>query len=73
MKDLFENLLAFTLPPALSRREREKRSPRLGKAMAANCSVACGFYKIGQRLFLLPWGEGQDEGEAAGQFYNIES
>ncbi len=43
--------------------ERENRSQRLGKATTVSCSRAFGLYEIGQRLFLLPWGEGQDEGE----------
>jgi hypothetical protein len=34
-----------------------------GKATAASCPVTHAFYMISQRLFLLPEGEGQDEGE----------
>ena len=55
--------VVFSLTPARSRWEREKRSQRLGKTAAVNCLVSPGFYEIGQRLFLLPAGEGQDEGE----------
>ena len=43
--------------------EREKRSQHLGKATTVSCSKAHRFYEISQRLFLLPAGEGQDEGE----------
>jgi hypothetical protein len=43
--------------------EREKRSQRLGETMAANCLEAYGLYEISQRLFPLPAGEGQGEGE----------
>jgi hypothetical protein len=55
----------FSLTPALSRWEREKRSQRLGKTAAVNCLVTREFYEISQRLFLLPAGEGQDEGNFA--------
>ena len=44
--------------------EREKRSQFLGKATAESGSKTFEFYEISQRLFLLPWGEGQDEGES---------
>jgi hypothetical protein len=54
---------AFSLTPALSRWEREKHSQRLGKARAGFSLGTYGFYKSNQRLFLLPAGEGQDEGE----------
>jgi hypothetical protein len=43
--------------------ERGKRSQPHGKATAASCSTTPAFYQISQRLFLLPGGEGQDEGE----------
>jgi type II secretory pathway pseudopilin PulG len=52
----------FPLTPALSLGEREKRAQLHGRTTAGNCSDACGFYETGQRLFLLPKGEGQDEG-----------
>mgnify|MGYP001548847730 CR=1 FL=1 len=54
---------AFSLTPTLSRWERERRFQRLGKAKAGFSSQASAFYETGQRLFLLPAGEGQDEGE----------
>jgi hypothetical protein len=54
----------FPLTPALSLGEREKRSPSFGKIMAVSCPDGCEFYEISLRLSLLPWGEGQDEGEA---------
>jgi hypothetical protein len=53
----------FSLTPALSRWEREQRSPRFGKTKAGFSLSAYEFYEISQRLFLLPAGEGQDEGE----------
>jgi hypothetical protein len=53
----------FSLTPALSRWERENRSQLFGKATAVSCSVTHAFYKFSHRLFLLPAGEGQDEGE----------
>jgi len=53
----------FSLTPALSRWERENRSQFSGKAMTGFCSTTFAFYKNVQRLFLLPAGEGQDEGE----------
>jgi hypothetical protein len=55
----------FPLTPALSLGERENRPQLLGKVMAASCFVTHEFYKAGQRLFLLPQGEGQDEGRTA--------
>jgi hypothetical protein len=57
-------LVGRNLTPALSLGEREKRPLRLGEAKTVNRSMACGFYETGQRLFLLPKGEGQDEGES---------
>ena len=53
----------FPLTPALSPEEREKRSQFSGEATAERCSMTREFYERIQRLFLLPWGEGQDEGE----------
>jgi hypothetical protein len=53
----------FSLTPALSRWEREKRSQLLGVATTVNCSTAHGLYRLFQRLFPLPAGEGQGEGE----------
>jgi hypothetical protein len=53
----------FPLTPALSLREREKRSQLFDETKVESCSNACGFYIVIQRLFLLPQGEGQDEGE----------
>jgi hypothetical protein len=55
---------SFPLTPALSRWEREKRSQRFGKATPGSCLYAYGLYEIDHRLFLLPWGERQDEGKA---------
>ena len=46
----------FSLTPALSRWEREKRSQRLGKTKAGFSLGTCGFYETNQRLFLLPAG-----------------
>jgi hypothetical protein len=56
------NYLCVSLTPALSRWEREKRSLRFGKTKAEFSLSAYEFYEISQRLFLLPAGEGQDEG-----------
>jgi len=56
--------VAFSLTPALSRWERENCLQSQGKSTTGFCSKAHKFYKYDQRLFLLPWGEGQDEGEA---------
>jgi len=53
----------FPLTPALSLREREKRSLLSGAATAECCTMTNEFYELIQRLFLLPWGEGKDEGE----------
>lgn len=53
------NLVFFPL----SLGERENRSHRLSKTTTVSCSRVFGFYKSKQRLFLLPEGEGQDEGE----------
>jgi hypothetical protein len=54
---------AFPLTPALSLREREKRSQCFGKTTAASCSTTKRLHENVQRLSLLPKGEGQDEGE----------
>ncbi len=51
----------FSLSPALSRWEREKRSPRLGKSGADCWAVAREFQENFQRLFPLPAGEGEGE------------
>ena len=58
------NGIAFPLTPALSRREREKRSQFLGETTAVFCLRICEFYKHNQRLSPLPKGEGQGEGKA---------
>jgi hypothetical protein len=55
--------VVFSLTPALSRWERGNRSPLVRKSKAASWPTANGFSGSGQRLFLLPAGEGQDEGE----------
>jgi hypothetical protein len=52
----------FPLTPALSLGEREKRSQHQGKSTAVSCSCVDNESKNQQRLFLLPKGEGQDEG-----------
>jgi hypothetical protein len=41
--------------------ERGKRSQLSGEATVGCCSKTREFYELIQRLFLLPWGEGQDE------------
>jgi len=51
-----------TLTPALSLREREKRSPPSGKAPAASDSTDLNQSETGQLLSPLPAGEGQGEG-----------
>jgi hypothetical protein len=51
----------FSLTPALSRWEREKRSLSFGELKAAFCFTTCEFYVNTQRLFPLPRGEGQVE------------
>src|SRR5664280_190774 len=56
--------IGFPLTPALSRRERENRSPAQGKAAAGFSSTTNEFFKDGQRLSPLPAEEGQDEGKA---------
>jgi hypothetical protein len=53
----------FPLTPALSLREREKRSQFFGATTADFCKAAYGFYETNQRLFPLPGGEGQGEGK----------
>jgi hypothetical protein len=53
----------FPLTPALSRREREKRSQRFGTARHGSSWRAYVIHEAVQRLFLLLGGEGQDEGE----------
>ena len=55
--------VASSLTPALSLWERGKRSQRHGEATTGFRSNILEFYETSQRLFLLPWGEGQDEGE----------
>jgi hypothetical protein len=52
------------LTPALSLREREKHSRLFGETNVESCSSVSRFYAVNQRLFLLPRGEGQDEGKA---------
>ena len=52
------------LTPALSPEEREKRSQLLDETKAVNCSNGSQREKNDQRLFPLPGGEGQGEGEA---------
>ena len=61
------------LTPALSLGEREKRSPRQSKAMAASCSNDGQKSEDKQRLFLLPKGEGQDEGKAHSNYNEFRS
>jgi hypothetical protein len=56
--------ILFPLTPALSLGERGKRPQILGKAATEFCSVAFQFYENAQRLFPLPAGEGQGEGES---------
>ena len=56
---------SFPLTPALSRGEREKRSQISGTTTAGSCSKSGEFSESDQRLFLLPRGEGQDEGEGS--------
>ena len=68
MSGCFEALKPFSLTPALSRWERENRSPRHGKSVADQskagfCSAPLKFYELLQRLFPLPAGAGQGEGE----------
>jgi hypothetical protein len=63
----------YPLTPALSLGEREKRSQRPGKPMAASCSNAGYKSENRQRLFLLPKGEGQDEGKAHSNYNEFRS
>ena len=65
--DLRCTSVSFPLTPALSLGERENCFQRFGKATAVSCSTTSKFYEDIQRLFLLPKGEGQDEGEADDQ------
>ena len=58
---------ALSLTPALSRWEREKRSQLSGETMAGSGSTAGELSESERRLFLLPKGEGQDEGEDGSQ------
>jgi hypothetical protein len=53
----------FSLTPALSRWERENRFPIHGKTTAGFCSANKLISEGNQRLFPLPAGEGQGEGE----------
>jgi hypothetical protein len=55
--------LTLSLTPALSRWEREKRSQLFGMATAEFSTMTDEFYEHTQRLFPLPAGEGQGEGE----------
>ena len=52
----------FPLTPALSLGERGKRSLSLGETTRSFCSTTIRISESGQRPFLLPEGEGQDEG-----------
>ena len=68
----------FSLTPALSRWEREKRSPRFGnwladKSNAVFDSAALKFYATTRRLFPLPAGEGQGEGERRERLAGLEN
>ncbi len=55
--------VALSLTPALSRWERENCSQRLEQFIGDFRSVVSEFYESIQRLFPLPAGEGQGEGE----------
>ena len=57
----------FLLTPALSLGERGNRSQFSGKATAENGSVTTEIYQHSQRLFPLPAGEGQGEGDRSVQ------
>jgi len=58
----------FPLTPALSLWERGKRSQRPGELETASGSNDLRMAENVQLLFLLPWGEGQDEGENDAHF-----
>jgi hypothetical protein len=53
----------FPLTPAISLGENGFQ--RHGKPRTASCAKGFGFYEVSQRLCLLPWGAGLDEGESA--------
>jgi hypothetical protein len=55
----------FSLTPALSLGEREKRSQLFGKAIVVNGSNAAQITESEQLLFPLPEGEGQGEGKGS--------
>ena len=64
MRELFfRRILTLTL----SRWERATWFQRLGKTTRGFCSTTIGIYEDGQRLFPLPAGEGQGEGERGGE------
>jgi assimilatory nitrate reductase catalytic subunit len=58
--------------PALSPAERENRSQSVGEAAAGESSGALGEQKKFQRLFPLPAGEGQGEGERNKLFSSVQ-
>ena len=58
----------LSLTPALSRWEKEKHSPAFGEAMTVFCWRVIRILAGNQRLFPLPAGEGQGEGEHANRF-----
>ncbi len=57
--------VCFSLTPALSRWEREKRSQFPGKLTTAFWCAAHEVYQCRQRLFPLPLGEGHRVRESA--------
>ena len=62
---LLERVGRFPLTPTLSLGEREKRFRLIGRTTAVCCSMDIKFAEQRRQLFLLPEGEGQDEGNAA--------
>ena len=62
---------SFSLTPALSRWEREKRSQLFGGIDGWILLAVVLFFKIVQRLSPLPAGEGQGEGEALFNIFHL--